>query len=164
LNFANCLIIDKVKEENELEVRIHSIYNWIDLVLSTHQNPNELILIADTHEIAGYNDKHPNAPLKILDHRIIKFRDFPIGRWTEHVFLIPLLRTAAIRLSENGLLERIIEKWVDLSNVRPPPLESDPVVLTFDHVGVAFKICAGFIILSLLTFIIEFIVSCFLVN
>jgi len=149
------LIIDKEKEDNELVIRLHWTPNWIDLVLSTHRNRDELILIADSHEIADYNERHPNAPLKILDQRIIKVRDFPRGKWREAEFLNPLMKKAALRLSENGLLDRIIAKYVDPTKLRPPPLKSDPVVLTFDHVGVAFKIIGGFLAIAIFTFLLE---------
>jgi len=157
LDFRNCLQLGRNKSDFELRFnRSSTRSDWIELALRNQPKRNELILIADSHEIADYNDKHPNQPLKILDRRIIRFSDF-LGK--EHAFMNPLFKKTFVRLLENGLLERIIEKWVDLVKVRPPPLESEPKVLTFDHVGVAFKIAGGFLALSVVTFVFEELVG-----
>jgi len=137
-------------DEYTLKLRLHSSSDWMSKVISLGHEGK--VLVADTHEIAAYNEKHPDRPLKILDERIIKFNEF-IGMDLE--YLIPIYIKSAGRLRENGLLDRAIEKWFDAKQVRPPPLESEPQVLTFDHVGVAFKISAGFLILALVMFLLE---------
>jgi len=156
LSFRDCTVKRNL-DDYDLRLRFHDAVDWIEMALSKDRNSK--VLVADTHEIADYNNKHPNAPLKIIEERIIKVSEWLTGTERANEFLIPLYQKAELRLRENGLLDRIIAKWFNVQDVRPPPLESDPVVLTFDHVGVAFKICAGFIVLSLLTLIIEFIVS-----
>jgi len=122
------------------------------LVLSNDKNRDNVILIADNHEIAAYNDKHPDQPLKILDQRILQFNDF-IG-W-ESQNLVPIYKKAAERLRENGLLEKLNARWIRLENVRPPPIAIEPKVLTFDHVGVAFKLSGGFFVLAFILFVYE---------
>jgi len=143
LNFQCCLRSD-CDSDHELRIRYHNSKDWIARVL---ENP--------THEIADYNEKHPNKPIKILDERIIKLSDWITGNEKPHEYLNPLYNKIGTRLRENGLLDRIIEKWFDAKQVRPPPLDSEPQVLTFDHVGVAFKISAGFLILALVMFLLE---------
>jgi len=115
------------------------------------------ILVADNHEIAEYNDKHPNQPLTIINERIIKINDWITGETYENpnAFLMPLYKKLSMKLRENGLLDRVTKKWFDVSKVRPPPLESEPVVLTWDHVAVAFKICGAFLFLAAIVFMTE---------
>jgi len=151
----NCMLIKEAKDDYDLNIRAHARSDWVDFVFATHEDRDKIILIADSHEIADYNDKHPGAPLKILDQRILKFNDF-IGVDKEHEYLIPLYIKAAKRLQENGLLERVIAKWIDLENIRPPEEESDPVVLTFSHVNFIFIICGAFLAFSAFVFVLEF--------
>jgi len=141
----------------ELKIRRHLARDWIELVLTNPKDRGNKILIADSHEIADYNLKHPDKPLKMLDERIMMFNDlFLVGKYhNEFDFLNSLLKKAALRLRENGLLDQIIAKYVDSKKLRPPPEESEPVVLTLDHVGVAFKLCGGFFALGLVVFMIE---------
>jgi len=151
LDFADAMPATR-KVESNLKLKLHRSIEWIDLVLSNRTDRNKIVLVADSHEIADYNGKHPNAPLKIIDRRIFRFHDF-IGMEVEK--LIPIYIKATSKLLENGLLERIITKWVDLSKIRPPQEESDPIVLTFDHVGFTFYISGAFLILAAIVFLLE---------
>jgi len=138
----------------ELRIRYHYSPNWIANVLAHPIHSNNYILIADTHEIADYNNKNPNQPLKILDVRIISKNDW-IKSGTRSDFLNSLYSEMSLKLRENGLLDQIISKHFDPRDIRPPPLESDPVVLTLDHVGVTFKICGAFLMLAFIIFMKE---------
>jgi len=154
LNFENCF----KRRDNEFKLRIkyHTSKKWIANVLAHPINSINSILVADTHEIADYNKKNPNQPLKILDVRIITKNDW-IRSESRNEFMIPLYSEMSLKLRENGLLDRIMANYSDPRDVRPPPLESDPVELTFDHVGVAFKICGAFLILASIIFMKEII-------
>jgi len=151
LNLTDCYKVGK-QDDYRLRLRRHSSADWISLVLSNQKNRDKVILIADNHEIAAYNDKHPDQPLEILDQRILQFNDF-IGMENQH--LIPIYVKATERLRENGLLEKLNSRWIHLENVRPLAVATDPKVLTFDHVGVAFKLSGGFLVLALILFVYE---------
>jgi len=157
LNFKRCDHRNSRKDnEYELRIRSHNARDWIERVLRNPADKGNKILVADLHEIADYNDKHPNQPLTIINDRIIKISEWIVGeRGQSNEFLMPLYMKLNMRLRENGLLDRITAKWFDVSKVRPPPLESDPVVLTWDHVGVAFKICGAFLLLAAIVFMTE---------
>jgi len=152
LDFKSCFV--ESHEPYELKIRYHYSKKWIANVLAHPIHSNNYILIADTHEIADYNKDNPNQPLKILDERIISKNDW-IKTEAESNFLIPLYTDMNMKLRENGLLDNIIAKHFDPRDVRPPPLESDPVVLTLDHVGVTFKICGAFLMLAFIIFMKE---------
>jgi len=155
LNFRNCLFIKENKTDFELRIRSHSRNDWIERVLAHPADKGNKILVADLHEIANYNDKHPNQPLKILEERIMRINEWFSVKGHSNNFMIPLYSKMTLRLRENGLLDRIIAKWFDLQSVRPPPLESDPVVLTFDHVGFTFYISGAFLIVATIVFVLE---------
>jgi len=130
---------------------------WNDSTLPAYLNaPNsESVLIADSFQIADYNEQHPEDPLKILDEVIIGFYD------SLHYdkFSLPVMNyfgKSVMGLRENGMLDRIIAKWIDLKNVRPPPPEpEEPKVLTLSSIGVGFKIYAASILICLLAFALE---------
>jgi len=149
-------LIKNQSDDFELRIRTHRSFNWIANVLANPTDRGRKIIVADIHEIADYNKKHPNQPLKILDERIIKYNDwiFMTGA-VNSKFLLPLYSDMSIKLRENGLLDRIIAKHFDPRDVRPPPLESDPVELSLDHVGVTFKICGAFLMLAFIIFMKE---------
>jgi len=154
LNFKSCLLGGS-KSDYELRIRSHDEKNWTERVLTHPADNRNKILVADSHEIADYNGKYPNQPLTIIDERIIKVNDWIAVRTQSNEFLMPLYDRESMRLRENGLLDRVTKKWFDVSKVRPPPLESEPVVLTWDHVGVAFKICGAFLLLASIVFMFE---------
>jgi len=140
-----------------LRFRHHYAKDWIERVLANPTDKGNKVLVADNHEIADYNEKHPNQPLTIIDERIIKINEWIAGEYGSKAneFLMPLYNKLTMKLRENGLLDRITAKWFDVSKVRPPPLENEPVVLTWDHVGVAFKICGAFLLLAAIFFMTE---------
>jgi len=154
LRFESCFLLQD-KTDYELRIRSHKSKNWIERVLKNSTNNGNKILVADSHEVADYNDKHPNQPLTIIDERIMKVNDWISVFGGTNAFLMPLYDREAMRLRENGLLDRITKKWFDVSKVRPPPLESEPVVLTWDHVGVGFKVCGAFLLLAAIVFMAE---------
>jgi len=148
-------LIKNQSDDFELRIRTHRSSNWIAKILASPTDSGNKILVADTHEIADYNKKHPNQPLMILDERIIKYSDWMVTEGVFNKFLFPLYSEMSMKLRENGLLDRIIAKHFDPRDVRPPPLESDPVVLDFDRVGVAFKISGAFLSLAFIIFMKE---------
>jgi len=154
LKFETCLW-QRNKTDFELRIRHHVAKDWIKRVLKNPMDKGNKILVADSHEIADYNDQHPNQPLTIIDERIMKINDWIEVHQLSNDFLMPLYQREATRLRENGLLDRVTKKWFDILKVRPRPLENDPVVLTWDHVGVAFKICGAFLLLALIVFVFE---------
>jgi len=141
--------------ENELQIRHHYTSDWIKNVMANPSEAGRKILIADAYEIADYNGKNPNQTLKILDERIIKVYDWIISNDASNAFLFPLYDKAALKLRENGLLDRLISKWFDSKKVRPQPIESEPIVLTFENVGIAFKIGGGLLVLAAFIFVLE---------
>jgi len=149
------LIRQEITNEHELQIRHHYASDWIEKVMSNPSEAGRKILIADTYEIAEYNTKNPNATLKILDERIIKINDWLIGRDPSNAILFPIYQKAALKLRENGILSATIAMWFDSKQVRPPPQNAGPVVLTFDNVGVAFKIGGGLLIVANLIFMLE---------
>jgi len=157
LNFESCFHRNDSKSDYELRIRHHQSKNWIEGVLKNPTNKGSKILVADSHEIADYNDKHPNQPLTIIDNRIMRVNDWVVAELGSKAneFLMPLYMKLSMRLRENGLLDRITKKWFDISKVRPPPVESEPVVLTWNHVGVGFKICGAFLLLAAIVFMTE---------
>jgi len=155
LRFRNCLVRNENATGYELRIRQHHSSDWIENVMMNPSEAGKKILIADAYEIAEYNSKNPNQPLRILDERIIKINDWIVAASATNAFLFPIYQKAAMRLRENGLLDRVIAKWFDSKKIRPPSLESDPKVLTFDNVGVAFKIGGGLLILAVFIFMLE---------
>jgi len=145
LSFENCFV--KSNDPYKLRIRHHLSKNWIANVLANPIDSKNKILIADTHEIADYNKDNPNQPLKILDERIITKNEW-IKSDSRSDFLVQLYSEMNMKLRENGLLDQIVSKYFEPRNIRPPPLKSDPVELTFDHVGVTFKICGAFLMLA----------------
>jgi len=154
LDFKSCLLI-RNKDDFELRIRSHKSKNWIERVLKNPTDKGNKILVADSHEIADYNDKHPNQSLTIIDERIMKLNDWIDVYAESNAFLMPLYDREAMRLRENGLLDKVTKKWFDVSKVRPPPVAKEPVVLTWDHVGGAFKICGAFLLLAAIVFMTE---------
>jgi len=154
LNLTDCAYKFENVTDFRLKLKLHSSIDWISLVLSNQTNRDKVILIADNHEIAAYNDKHPDQLLKILDQRILQFNDFICTRM-QYKHLVPIYNKAAERLRQNGLLERLNARWIHLENVRPLPIASEPKVLNFDHVGVAFKLSGGFLVLAFIFFVYE---------
>jgi len=155
LDFKSCFLINENKRDFELRIRHHESRDWIERVLTNPTDKGNKILFADSHEIADYNDKHPNQTLTIIDQRIIKISEWIVSKEKSNAFLMPLYMKLNMKLRENGLLDRITKKWFDVSKVRPPPLASEPVVLTWDHVGVGFKICGAFLLLAIVVFLFE---------
>jgi len=138
-----------------LRIIYHQAKDWIERVTTNPIDKGNKILVADNHEIADYNDQHPNQPLTIINERIIKINEWIAGKENANEYLMPLYNKLSMRLRENGLLDRVTAKWFDVSKVRPPPLDSEPVVLTWDHVGVTFKICGTFLLLAAIVFMAE---------
>jgi len=130
--------------------------NWNDAALTPYLESalNESVLVADSYQIAAYNKLHLKEPLNILDEVIVESyglfnlkMDYPI--------ILPILGKFGKKLRENGLLDRIISKWIDLKMMKPPPQESEPMVLTLDHLGIGFKLYAIAISLAMIGFISE---------
>jgi len=156
LNFRNCLVDERNKSDYELRIRHHLASNWIAKVMANlTADRDKIILIADTYEIATYNANNSNQPLKILDERIIKYADWVTGKYNSNGYLYQLYQKAAVKLRENGLLAQITENWLKINEIRPPPQKAEPKALIFDHVGVAFKISGGLLILAVVSFILE---------
>jgi len=157
LNFKNCIYIKRNRSDYDLRFRRHRARDWIEEVLMDPTDEGNKILVADNHEIAKYNDKHPNQPLTIINERIMKVNDWILGDWPSNpnAFLMPLYNDLSMKLRENGLLDRVTAKWFDVSKVRPPPLENDPIVMTWDQYGVGFKICGAFLLLAAIVFMTE---------
>jgi len=166
LNFTQCfyrntsdadsyeLVIKKVRP---FYLEYYGFRKWNNSTLQAYLNApnNESVLVADSYQIAEYNQQHPKDPLKILDEVIVGSYSF-LSDPRLHSYMLEALHKAGMRLRENGILDRIIDKWVDLRNVRPAPPESEPKVLTLTAIGVAFKIYGFFIALCVIFFAIEF--------
>jgi len=114
LNFESCIHINENQTDYELRIRHHRAKDWIEKVLTNPKDKGNKILVADSHEIADYNGKYPNQPLTIIDERIIKVNDWIAVRDQPNEFLMPLYQREAIRLRENGLLDRVTKKWFDV--------------------------------------------------
>jgi len=130
---------------------------WSDSTLPAYLNApnNESVLIADFFQIAEYNKQHPEDPLKILDEVIIGSYSL-LSSEAVPSYVIEALQNDGTRLRENGMLDRIINKWIDFRNIRPALAERKPKVLTLAAIGVAFKIYGFFIALCVIGFAIEF--------
>jgi len=116
---------------------------------------NNSVLVADSFQIAEYNKQHPEDPLNILDEVIIGSFGFLTDERI-HSYMMTALYKAGMRLRENGMLDRIIDKWIDLRNIRPAPLPSEPKVLTLTAIEVAFKIYGYSNVICSIAFVMEF--------
>jgi len=164
LNFFTCFYRNTsdpfelvIKKISSFYLEWHGYRQWNDSTLPAYLNApnNESVLVADSFQIAEYNQQHPEDPLNILDEVIVGSYGLLSGS-NMHFYVMEALHKTGMRLRENGILDRIINKWIDLRNVRPEPPESEPKVLTLTAIGVAFKIYGFFIAFCMIGFAIEF--------
>jgi len=164
LNFFTCLCRNTsdpyelmIKKVNSFFLEQFGHRQWKDSTLTAYLNApnNESVLVADSFQIAEYNKQHPENPLKILDEVIIGSYGL-LSNHFMHSYMLDAFQNTGMRLRENGILDKIINKWIDLRNVRPAPPESEPKVLTLTAIGVAFKIYGFFIALCVIVFANEF--------
>jgi len=152
-NVLNCFY----KKDSEFDAEIVTgVYTWKSSVMMSYQNdsrcPENCVLIADSYQIAAYNEKHPNAPLRILDERIKGYYESLFG---EHYFLAPILEKAVPFFTESGVINHIMSKYSDLKMLRPSPGSKRPQVMTMNHLGINFKIYLICNAISLFVFLIE---------
>jgi len=114
--------------------------------------PESCILVADTHQIAAYNEEHPDAPLRILDERIKGFYESPFA---QQPFLEPILEKAVPFFTESGVINHIMSIHNNLEMLRPLPELQEPQVMTMNHLAISFKVYLIFIAVSVLAFAIE---------
>jgi len=122
--------------------------------LDSMQLKSQSILVAESFDIAEYNTRNPDKPLKVLDERITEISFSFIGE-TDHFVLLTLIERVGQRLTENGILHRLIAKWIHLENLRPQPEPEKPKVLSMKHVGVGFKVFGMSLGISLFVFVLE---------
>jgi len=118
------------------------------------QLKSESILVAESFDIADYNERNPINPLKVLDERITEVKTNLINDYKQFV-LWPLIERVGQRLTESGILNRLIGKWIHLENLRPQPERGKPKVLGMKHVGVGFKVYGMSLGISLFVFVLE---------
>jgi len=122
--------------------------------LDSVQLKSESILVAESFDIADYNERNPNNPLKVLDERITGTSMGFLGD-VDQVALLTLIERVGQRLTENGVFNQLIGKSIHLENLRPQPEPEKPKVLGMKHVGVGFKVYGMSVGLSMLGFVLE---------
>jgi len=159
LNTSTCFFPDE-RKVNELPIKTNEFAEstWHESILQPYldsmQLKSESILVAESFDIAEYNTRNPNNPLKVLDERIIEKRTSFIYD-PEQFVLLTLIEKRGKLLSENGILHKLIAKSVHLENLKPQPEPEDPKVLGMKHVGVGFKIFGMSLGISLFVFVLE---------
>jgi len=104
-------------------------------------------LVGDSYQIAEYNKEHPNAPLRILNQRLLGFYE---TFFADQQFLLPMLEKVIPLFKESGIINHI------MSNLDQLPLELiDPQVMTLNHLAISFKVHFILIALSFFVFAVE---------
>jgi len=162
VNFANCVDPDdlsKIREydENKFTMEYAGFFNWSSTLADflNDQTQMEKILIADQFQISEYNEQHPNDTLNILDEVIFGYYDSLLPVTIDQSPDLVIYEAVLILLRENGLIDRTLNKYFDLKNLKPEPEPEDPKVLTLSHLGFGFKIHCFFLLLALITFVAE---------
>jgi len=153
LNLQNCFHT----KENEFEAdMVTGIFSWRSSVMLSYLNdsrcPENCILVADAFQIVSYNEEHPNAPLRVLNQRIMGFYEPVFGGLS---FLAPILEKAVPFFTESGVINHIMSNYNDLGMLRPSPESKRPQVMTMNHLGINFKIYLICNAISLFVFVIE---------
>jgi len=116
---------------------------------------HESILVADNYQITEYNDEHPEAPLRILNQRILQFYDSTL--FVARPQIAAMTESFFKQCSENGVITKTISKTIKIDKMKPPIEPNEPKVFTMQHLQVGFKIHAVFLFVALILFLLEFI-------
>jgi len=159
LNTSTCFFPDQ-RKDNELLIKTSEGYessfdqSILQPYLNSMQFKSESILVTESFDIATHNARNSNDLWKILDEQITEI-SFSFFSAPDELVLWPLVERFGKRLTENGVLHRLIAKWIHFENLRPQPERGKPKVLGMKHVGVGFKVYGMSLGLSLLVFVLE---------
>jgi len=133
---------------------------WKDSTLPAYLNSirSESILVADQFQIAAYNEKHPEDPLNVLNEIFFGFFDSLFNFKTENSAESTVFEKASIMLRENGIIYRIMSKYIDSNNLKAEPPPHEPKTLTLSHLGFGFEIYFLCLMLTLILLLFEIIV------
>lgn len=86
-----------------------------------------------------------------LNYRVLIFE--------KNNFFLSAFNRKLLQLTEAGFAEKFVNEAVKSEKIRDE--EEGPFVLTLEHLGVGFKICLLFLLISFIIFILEFVPSIF---
>lgn len=93
--------------------------------------------------------------LKLLDQRILRFQHglaFPL-----HHFLYPSLSEKVQQLITSGIIEQWETRIKNHRYVIEKPPESEPAVLTMDHLEIGFQIWLAMLLIAFIAFLAEIV-------
>jgi len=128
--------------------------SWKNIIEDYMKSPATNILIADTYQIIDYHSNKSNKPWLIMKERYVDF----YGGFGFYQFpsLNSITRTAISNLTENGIIDHLMKRMYEISDLRPEPEPKEPKVLTLEELGIGFKLYGIFIAVAIAFFVVEF--------
>jgi len=131
--------------------------DWNDTLATFLNSTPKSVLIGDTFRIIEYNMKNPKAPLKLMNQRLVTF---DIGFDVDQApYFEPMYILIVERLTENGILMHLINKWRDFGKLHVDPEVAEAENLGLNKLAIGFKLYAVSLSAALIIFFAEFIIK-----
>jgi len=132
--------------------------DWNEALTAFLNSTPKSVLIADTFRIIEYNMNNPNAPLKLMNQRLLTY---DIGFSVELAPYLESVYTLIVeRLTENGILMHLINKWRNFDKLHTIADVEVEQEFGLEKLAIGFKLYAVSLSAALIIFCAEKFIEC----